>query len=292
MPALRSARKPAKRPRRRVLPRGLRLALRWGLPPLALAALGAAGAWLAVTGEGARLAAGVGAEAVRLAAHAGLAVDHVLVHGRKRLAPGAIRRALGVRRGMPILAFDPQAAKARLESLPWVRAATVERRLPDTIYVRLAEREPLALWQKDGRFALIDREGVVITREGLGRYRALPLVVGAEAAAHAESLLELLRAHPVVNDEVAAAIRVSARRWDLKFRNGIVARLPENGAAAAVATLEALIARDRILEREIVGIDLRIPGRLVVRMAPDAAAAPGKDPAPGGARRPRRGKDT
>ena len=84
------------------------------------------------------------AEAARdardFSARAGLRVDHILITGRKRAGRGAVKRALQARRGMAIVAFDPHAARARLEKLAWVRAAVVERRLPDTILIRIHER--------------------------------------------------------------------------------------------------------------------------------------------------------
>jgi cell division protein FtsQ len=66
-------------------------------------------------------------------ADAGLELGDVLVEGRERTARRVILETLGVVRGQPILAFDPNAARARLERLPWVRGATVERRLPAAI---------------------------------------------------------------------------------------------------------------------------------------------------------------
>lgn len=233
MPALRKTRarkaapSPKRHPRRKGLSKGARRAFKIGLPALALAGLIGAGTWVVVSGTAERLTAQARTLALSLSARAGLRVEHVLVTGRKRVSRDAAARALGATRGMPIFAFKPFAAKTRLESLKWVRAATVERRLPDTIYVRLAEREPLALWQSGNRLALIDREGVIITRHNLGRYRTLPLVVGANAAAHAESLIEILRARPIVADTTTAAIRVGARRWDLKLKRGVIAQLPE-----------------------------------------------------------------
>src|SRR3546814_8255249 len=79
-------------------------------------------------------------------ARLGLRIEEVLVEGRARTEAEEILARLGLETGRPILAVDPEAARIALEELPWVRAASVERQLPDTLYIRLAEREPLALW--------------------------------------------------------------------------------------------------------------------------------------------------
>jgi cell division protein FtsQ len=295
MPALkrnRTRKTAPKRPRRKALAKPLRAALRWSLPVVAVAAVVGGGTWLFTGGRAGALLDAAHDGVIVASAHAGLRVDNVLVTGRYRTAREDIYQVLGARRGMAILAFDPFAAKQRLEKLSWVRTATVERRLPDTIYLRLVEREPLALWQAGGKLALIDREGMVITRQHLGRYSALPLVVGEDAAPHAEAIIAILRARPVVAEATSAMIRVAGRRWDLKLKVGTVVHLPEDGVARAVATLARLIARDRVLEREVIAIDMRLPNRLVVRTKPDARpqseAGRGKDSKARAVRQPSR----
>jgi cell division protein FtsQ len=273
MPALkrrRTRRTAPKRPRRKALAKPIRAALRWSVPAVAVAAVVGVGIWFFTGGRAGALLNAAHDGVIAASAQAGLRIDNVLVTGRYRTAREDIYRILGAERGMAILAFDPFAAKQRLEKLNWVRAATVERRLPDTIYLRLVEREPLALWQAGGKLALIDREGVVVTRRHLGRYAHLPMVVGEDAAPHAEAMIAILRARPVVADATSAMIRVAGRRWDLKLKSGEMVHLPEDGVARAVTTLARLIARDRILEREVIAIDMRLPDRLVVRTKQDA----------------------
>jgi cell division protein FtsQ len=295
MPALkrnRTRKTAPKRPRRKALAKPIRAALRWSVPVVAIAAVVGGGVWLFTGGRAGAFLDAAHRGMIAASAHAGLRVENVLVTGRYRTARDDITRALGARRSMAILAFDPFAAKQRLEKLNWVRAATVERRLPDTIYLRLVERKPLALWQVGGKLALIDRDGVVIARQHLGRYSALPLVVGEDAAPHAEAIIAILRARPVVAKATSAMIRVAGRRWDLKLKTGVTVHLPEDGAARAVASLARLIARDRILEREVIAIDMRLPDRLVVRTKPNARpqseAGRGKDSKARVARQPSR----
>ncbi|MGY9005007.1 MAG: cell division protein FtsQ/DivIB [Alphaproteobacteria bacterium] len=246
----------------------------WGLFLMVFAVLGLGGGWFFALADGANVISASLEKSRRasldFSARMGLRVTHVLVIGRNRVSRAKITRVLGAKQGSAILAFDPHGAKLRLEKLSWIRAATVERRLPDTLYVRLAERVPLALWQRGGRLALIDREGVVIDRNRLGTWRHLPMAVGKDAPKHAEAMIEIMRAHPKLMDQTHAMIRVSKRRWDLKFNNGVIARLPEKDAARAVLRLARLVTAERILDRDIVMIDLRLADRLVVRTSPKA----------------------
>lgn len=204
----------------------------------------------------------------QLTADSGLSVQDVLVTGRQRTAPGRVLAALEVARGAPILAVDPLGAKARLEALPWVRRATVERRLPEVLFIRLVERQALALWQLDGKVSVIDDEGEVLAQADPADFAELPLIVGAGAPVEAVALLSLLESEPDLNRLVTAAVRVSERRWNLQLEEGVEVRLPEIGAEQAWAELARMVRQYGLLERDVVVIDLRIPDRMVVRAGP------------------------
>ncbi len=204
-------------------------------------------------------------------ADAGLVVNEVLVRGRQITARDDLIATLDIHRGMPILAIDIEEARKRIESLGWVRSATIARRLPDTIYLRIEERQALALWQNKGRVVLIDREGAVIQRHKLEGFAALPLVVGEDAPENAAPLLDLLHTYPAVSGQVEAAVRVSGRRWNLRLRNGIDIRLPAQGVAAALDRLSEYQREHALFERDVIAVDLRVPDRLIVRVSGKAA---------------------
>ncbi len=211
-------------------------------------------------------------------ADAGLELDDVLVEGRKRTERSVVLETLGVVRGQPILAFDPHAAKARLERLPWIRGAAVERRLPDAIYVRLVERQPLARWQNQGRLAVIDRRGEVIPGAEPKAFARLLVVVGEGAADRTPDLLAMLNGEPELRSRVSAAVWVRGRRWNLRLDDSIDVRLPERNPGAAWAELARAQREHGVLRRDVAVVDLRLPDRLVVRTTSEAAPkrAPGR----------------
>jgi cell division protein FtsQ len=202
-------------------------------------------------------------------ARLGFRVADIRVEGRATTDRETILDALGARPGTPILAVDPAHAKQQLESLPWVRSALIERRLPDTIYVRLVEREPMALWQHGGKIDLIDRTGAVIPVTRLDRFAKLPMVVGEDAASHAAPLLAMLASEPDLAARVTAAVYVGDRRWNLRLDNTIDVLLPSDDPATAWADLARLQRNNAILQRDVRAIDMRLPDRLVVRVVPE-----------------------
>jgi len=223
--------------------------------------------------------------ALSASATLGLVVTTIEIEGRETTDTSTIIAALAAHAGTPILAVSPSRAKAQLESLPWVRSAVIERRLPGTIYVRLAERAPLAVWQHDGKQELIDHDGTVIPVTDLARFARLPTVVGDDAARRgAAELIDLLASEPELAARVTAAVRVGDRRWNLRIDNTIDVLLPEESVAEAWTRLAQLERTGRVLQRNVQAVDLRLPDRLVMRVndtaAKDAPAA--KKPHPVG----------
>jgi cell division protein FtsQ len=72
---------------------------------------------------------------------------------------------------------------------------------------------------------------------------------------------------------IRAATLVANRRWTLKLDNGLDVRLPESQPAAALKRLAALETESRLLEKEVLAIDLRQPDRVVMRLTEEGAAA-------------------
>lgn len=267
----RTAASPAARPRRRHRLRGRSLLI-VAAGVGALVVLGGAW-WLNRSGAIARAESAVHDRIAEEAAKAGLAVESVEVEGRQRASRSAILAALDVHRGTPILSVDPAAAKARIEAIPWVRSAAIERRLPDTVYVRLVERRPLAFWQRNGKLVLVDREGEVIPTERLDGFGPLIVLVGDDAPKLGAQLIDMLATEPALAPHVTAAVRVGERRWNLRLDSGIDVALPEEAPADAWHRLAMLDRKDRLLERNIQEVDLRLPDRLVVRVTPEPPKA-------------------
>ena len=196
----------------------------------------------------------------------GLRVRSIVVDGRSATPEPLLDAAIGVAPGDPLLGFSVSAARARIETIASVESATVERRWPGTILVSLTERRASAVWQHDGHFVLIDAAGSALADQDVRRLSpGLPLVVGSDAPAHAQALLDLLAAHKAIRARMVAAVRVGGRRWNLQMDDGGTVLLPEQDTAAALARLDALQQAHRVLERPLRVIDLRLPDRTTLR---------------------------
>lgn len=229
------------------------------------ASLTIGGLWLVNSGLVERTVEHVRLKMIAVSTDLGFTVEEILVMGRDQTTQQDLLKTIQLSRGVPILAIDLDAAKRRLETLPWVRSAAVERILPNTIMVRMKERTPLALWQNKGRFALIDVEGKVILREDFGAFSDLLQVVGEDAPGHAADLLAFLSTQPELLGMVKAAVWVGDRRWNILMDNGINVRLPEEDPQTAWARLADYDRTHKVLDRDVQTLDLRLPDRLIVQ---------------------------
>ena len=244
-----------------------RLTLVWGLA-LGMFFLVTVFAGLFSGGHVSAAVAGLRSTAESAMASAGLTVQAVTLEGRNETAQREIVRMLGIKRGDLMLFVDVDEARARIEPLAWVKSAEVRRIWPDRIQVRIVERTPVAVWQKDGATVVIDIEGNPIAGEDPARFASLPLVVGQGAETAVASLLQLVATQPNLKSRVKSAVRVGERRWNLQLDNAVEVRLPEEGAEAALAELVRLDREQSVLSRDIKAIDLRYPDRFIVKLPP------------------------
>jgi cell division protein FtsQ len=212
-----------------------------------------------------RISASIHAAAVDMSLEAGFAVRDVYVAGRKETAQREILAALGVKIGDPILYFDAAAARERLIELGWVEDARIERRLPGRIVVTLKERTPIAIWQRNRKFVLVDRGGHVIGSEGLEHYPHLKIIIGDDAPKHAADLLAMLEREPEMMRRVTHATWVSGRQWTIRIENAIDVRLPAENPEAAWRKLAEMERDYGVLQRDITAVDLRVPEHTTVR---------------------------
>lgn len=204
---------------------------------------------------------------------AGFVLSNLNIKGNVRTSDNAILALLDIDTGMPLLAVDLDALQARLEALPWVRRASVTRVFPGDINIDIEERQPFALWQKDGKLRLIDSDGVVITGRGLTAFAELPMIVGEGAPEHIATLHHTLAQASDLSGRVKTVVRVGDRRWDLLFDNGIRVKLPDDTdpaytSEAAWKRFARLEQKHRLLAREVSVIDMRIADRLIMRVTP------------------------
>ncbi len=255
-----------RRPVRALEKRDWRLPRRFGLKAfIALA--------LATTIAGAITGGRAMSVASAVSAWSGLAITEVKITGQSETSEVAVLDRLDIKQDPSLLTYDVDAARARVELLPWVSHATLKKLFPNTLEVVIAERTPFAIWQHDEDLSLIDDAGHVITNAIDDRYAHLPFVVGPGAAEHAREFVDLIGSQPDIAGHVRAGVLISGERWNVVLDSGIEVMLPVDKPAAALATVARLDQQKKLLSREITTVDMRLPDQMIVRLDEKGLAA-------------------
>jgi cell division protein FtsQ len=264
--------------RRIVLPRFLRRPARalrrmdWKVPRHA--GLKGAALLFAVTGIAGVVAGGHGTTVLAaITSSTGFAVENLRITGQSETSEVDVLNGLALGPFPSLLTLELETARDRVEALPWVKQATLTKIFPDTLEIEIVEREPYALWQYGGAVSLIDYAGRVITDNVSERYAGLPRVVGKGAAERVAEFTALIEPFPQIARRAQAGVLVSGERWTVVLDNGLQLMLPAGNPEAALETIAALEREHSVLQRQIVALDLREPGKFVVRLTDDGVAA-------------------
>lgn len=208
-----------------------------------------------------------------MANSAGFRITGVAINGRKQLSQDEVLGIGGVNGRSSLLFLDAATVRDKLKSHPWIADATVLKFYPGQLQIDIVERTAFALWQQDGRLAVIADDGAVLEPYMSRRFVSLPLVVGKGAETRARDFLNVLAQYPQVRSQVKAIVYVGERRWNLRLADGVDVRLPEFEVEKALATLSKMDKESGLFSRDITAIDMRLPDRLTVRLSEAAAKA-------------------
>jgi cell division protein FtsQ len=246
---------------------------RAGVAATVLMLLGSAGLGIVKGGHVEELTSALSDTRNAIANSAGFRITTVAINGRKQLTQDEVLGIGGVNGRSSLLFLDAAAVRDKLKANPWIADATVLKLYPGQLQIDIVERTAFALWQQDGRLSVIADDGAVLEPYLSRRFLSLPLVVGKGAETHARDFLALLARYPQVHAVTKAAIFVGERRWNLRLKDGLDIRLPENDVGKALASLSKLDKDDRLFSRDIVAVDMRLPDRFTVQLSDDAAKA-------------------
>ena len=102
-------------------------------------------------------------------------VDEIVVEGVSGELEAEVRRVAGIRRGQPILEVDSSSSSKKIEEVPWVKEARISRSWGGTITIRVSTRDPVAAFENEEGWVVVDIEGRVLQERDELPYDLLPI---------------------------------------------------------------------------------------------------------------------
>ena len=213
-----------------------------------------------------------------------LDVRGIEVVGAKHVDATDIETVAGVG-GDNLLLLSTGAVTQRVETLPWVAQAKVDRRLPGTVRIKIEERDAAVALDVSGDRWTVDARGHVLQS---GALEGLPLIAGLHAAGlepgervsspDALAALAVWRSLRGLQDDVQAIFAPTTERISLSLEGGTTVRY---GAAenlrAKRAVLRVLLTRLRAEGTVVEYVDVRVPASPAV--GPPVTGVVGSDTA-------------
>lgn len=181
-------------------------------------------------------------------------IEHIFVHGARRTNQKQILWATGVCKGTSLAQVSLNTLKKRFLDLPWVKTVSLRRLWPESLYVHILEKEPLAIWIHKGQKSLVDGEGAIIPKIKPKGFSHLVLLKGPQAPLYFPQLLCLLDDR-ILSLGLRGAVFLRSGRWDLHFKNGMILQLPSVYIPQALAKLRKVWP----LVEKAKQIDVRFP---------------------------------
>ncbi len=192
-------------------------------------------------------------------------IKEVHIAGHKFTKEKVIIERLGDVWDQSLVSLNTFEAQRKIESLPWILRADVQRVFPHGLNIYVEERQPIGRFVTLSGTYVFDKLGVIVERVKVGSHFQLPIYEGSGAPKTANDLREILTKFDDLQPLIVRFQRVDQRRWTLILHNEMKVLLPENGLEGALSRLRALQAQHNILNRELAHIDLRLGDRITLR---------------------------
>jgi cell division protein FtsQ len=206
------------------------------------------------------------------------AVKAIEIAGAAHTPRAAIHAITNQYIGANLFRIDITRLQADLRRLGWVKRIEAEKKLPDTLRIRIVEREPVALAAVGDRMTYVDEDGVAFAElsPSVGD-TDLPLITNTSASdlARCVALLRELRTRdPQIYSRISEVKPVAPKGFALFDRElGAFVYADEGDLSAKWRDLYAVTRAEHLGMHDIEYADLRFGGRIVVKPIHAAALA-------------------
>jgi len=198
------------------------------------------------------------------------AVQHLEITGAQHTTRAELELVRQRYIGANLFNLDIARIRRDLSSLQWVSRVEIEKKLPDTLRIQIAERTPVALAEEGGKITYVDDRGAAFAELSPSAGDAdLPLITGAggDDLSHCVAILTQLRTHDSDLYSRISEIRPLPARGFALFDRELHAFVyaNEEDLSSRWRDLRAIARAENFKRGEIAYADLRFNGQVVIK---------------------------
>ena len=206
------------------------------------------------------------------------AIQRVETAGAEHTSPAAIQKIASKYVGSNLFKLDIAALRGQLLALPWIESVAIEKKIPNTLIVRITERKPIALAAAEANLRYVDNHGLSFAPLSVGEGNPeLPIITGArpdELPRTVDFLQHVRRERPELFariSEIAPVAPDAFQIFDRDIRTVIVMK-PE-GYAEKWQQLYSIVRQEGLQGSAVEYADLRFKRRVIIRTRNSVALA-------------------
>ena len=167
-----------------------------------------------------------------------------------------------------LLSLDLHEIKEIIEQEKWIKRVNLKKIYPSTLVLDIIENNPYAILRDKEKYYLLDIDGTIITEKNKDyELENFIIISGDESPLALKGLIKELNIHfHELISQLSKLDFVEKRRWNLTLKNNLLIKLPDSEVDNALKNLKNLFIEEKVLQSNIIEIDLRIEGRASLRV--------------------------
>jgi cell division protein FtsQ len=193
-------------------------------------------------------------------------IDNVQIEGAfVHLSRDDIRQQLMQALKGDYFTADIEAVRASLLLLPWVQDASIRRKWPSSLQIRIVERRAIAYWSDD---SLLSDQGELFTPKQISGDLQIPAIIGPEGLHHKvwDFLVALDTKLSGLGLDVNRLVLDERRSWSMLLSNGVELQLGRNDTERRIQRFIKVFSMQNAPNIDDINyIDLRYPNGFAMK---------------------------
>ena len=161
-----------------------------------------------------------------------------------------------------LLLLNKEFIQNDMNEFPFIESYTIFKKYPSQIILNIKETELIAKTFDNNKIEYIGSNGKIIGEDYYENKKKLPNVFGNFKTSELLRVFLLLENNNFILSEITDLYYYNSGRWDVKFKNNLLIKLPINKLDNSINIAKKFIEKEKITGNII--IDLRVANQVII----------------------------